>query len=86
MNIYVGNLNYGLQEDELRQIFSEFGEVDSVKIIKDRATGRAKGFGFVEMTEDNDANNAIEELNGAEVMGRSIRVSKARPMKSRNSY
>jgi RNA recognition motif-containing protein len=86
MNIYVGNLNYGLQEDELRQIFSEFGEVDSVKIIKDKATGRAKGFGFVEMTEDNDANNAIEELNGAEVMGRSIRVSKARPMKSRDSY
>ena len=86
MNIYVGNLNYGLQEDELRQVFSEFGEVESVKIIKDRSTGRTKGFGFVEMTDENDANNAIEELNGAEVMGRSIRVSKARPMKSRNSY
>lgn len=79
MNIYVGNLNYQLQESELEQVFSEYGEVSSVKIIKDRYTGKAKGFGFVEMPDDEAANNAIEELNGAELSGRQMRVNKARP-------
>jgi RNA recognition motif-containing protein len=79
MNIYVGNLNYRLKEDELREVFSEFGEVVSVKIITDKYTGQSKGFGFVEMTNEEDGNNAINELNGIEVKGRNIVVNKARP-------
>ena len=79
MNIYVGNLDYNLQESELERIFSEYGEVASVKIIKDKYTGKAKGFGFVEMPDDEEANNAIEELNGTEVSGRQMKVNKARP-------
>ena len=79
MNIYVGNLDYGLQESELEQIFREYGEVASVKIIKDKYTGKAKGFGFVEMPDDGEANNAIEELNGKDVNGRQMKVNKARP-------
>ena len=84
MNIYVGNLNYALQEDELQQVFAEFGEVVSVKIIKDKYSGRSKGFGFVEMADENEAQNAINELNGTEVQGRNIKVNKARP--PRESY
>ena len=79
MNIYVGNLDYGLQESELEQIFREYGEVASVKIIKDKYTGKAKGFGFVEMPDDGEATNAIEELNGKDVNGRQMKVNKARP-------
>ena len=78
MDIYVGNLDYALQEDELMEIFSEVGEVNSAKIIKDRETGKSKGFGFVEFTNEEDAKNAIEEMNGTEVMGRTIRVNQAR--------
>ncbi len=81
MNIYVGNLNYGIKEDGLRKIFEDFGEVSSAKIITDRETGRSKGFGFVEMTNDDEANSAIESLNGKEIDGRSINVSQARPRK-----
>jgi RNA recognition motif-containing protein len=79
MNIYVGNLDYNIQESELEKIFSEYGEVASVKIIKDKYTGKAKGFGFVEMADDEQANHAIEELNGSEVSGRQMKVNKARP-------
>ncbi len=79
MNIYVGNLDYGLQESELEEVFGEYGEVSSVKLIKDKFTGRAKGFGFVEMPNDNEAKLAIEELDGAEVNGRNLRVNEARP-------
>ena len=79
MNIYVGNLDYGLQENDLEEVFSEYGEVSSVKIIKDKFTGRAKGFGFVEMPNDTEAKTAIEELDGAEVNGRNMRVNEARP-------
>ena len=79
MNIYVGNLDYNLQENELEQLFSEYGEVSSVKIIKDKYTGKAKGFGFVEMPSDEEATNAIEELNGTEVSGRQMKVNKAKP-------
>jgi len=84
MNIYVRNLNYSLREDELGQVFSEFGEVSSVKIIKDKMTGRSKGFGFVEMTNDNEALEAISKLNGSDVKGRSIQVDKALPPKARD--
>ena len=78
MNIYVGNLNYNLSEDELRSIFEEFGEVNSAKIIIDKYSGRSKGFGFVEMSDDEEANSAIEALNDKDVGGRNIKVNKAR--------
>ncbi len=79
MNIYVGNLEYKISDNDLREIFEEFGEVVSAKVITDRETGRSKGFGFVEMADEDDANNAIEELDGAELDGRTIKVNKARP-------
>ncbi|WP_159517456.1 RNA recognition motif domain-containing protein [Sunxiuqinia indica] len=83
MNIYVGNLDYNLQEDELGQIFAEYGEVTSVKIVTDRETGRAKGFGFVEMAIDSEGEKAVQELDGAEVNGRNIKVNQARPRTER---
>lgn len=79
MNIYVGNLNYRLREQELETLFSQYGEVTSVKIITDRETGQAKGFGFVEMADDNAGRKAISELDGTEIQGRGLRVSEARP-------
>ena len=82
MNIYIGNLNYKLSESELEQVFTEFGEVSSVKITKDKFTGKSKGFGFVEMPNSNEGNAAIEELDGAEVGGRNMRVNEARPKKN----
>jgi len=66
MNIYVGNLPFNLGEEDLKEIFEEYGEVSSVKIINDKFTGRSKGFGFVEMDSDDEANNAIKELNNDE--------------------
>jgi len=83
MNIYVGNLSYRMNDGELREVFSEFGEVSSARIINDRETGRSKGFGFVEMPDDNAANEAIEALNGKEVSGRNLRVNEARPREPR---
>ncbi|MGM0565369.1 MAG: RNA recognition motif domain-containing protein [Bacteroidota bacterium] len=78
MNIYVGNLHYEINEDQLREIFEEYGEVSSAKIINDRETGRSKGFGFVEMANEDEANKAISELNDAELKGRNMRVNQAR--------
>ena len=77
MNIFIGNLNYNLTEDDVREIFEEYGELDSVKVITDKFTGRSKGFGFVEMSNEEEAKKAIEELNGAEVDGRSIVVNES---------
>ena len=79
MNIYVGNLSFDITEDELRQSFESFGQVDSVKIISDRYSGRSKGFGFVEMASDDEAKTAIAEMNGKEVMGRVMKCDEARP-------
>lgn len=79
MNIYVGNLNYKVKDETLREAFEEFGEVTSAKVVMDRETGRSRGFGFVEMAEDTAASQAIEDLNGSELMGREIRVSMAKP-------
>jgi len=79
MNIYVGNLSYEVTEDTLRQEFSAFGEVDSVNIIKDKYSGKSKGFGFVEMKDDTKAQAAIDALNQKDLMGRAINVSKAKP-------
>ncbi len=79
MNIFVSNLNFKMTEDQLREEFEKYGDVSSAKIIKDRDSGRSKGFGFVEMPETEDANEAIKELNGAEINGRAIVVNEARP-------
>ena len=79
MNIYVGNIPYRLSEEELRELFEAFGTVESVKIISDKYTGRSKGFGFVEMPNEEEAEKAIEELNEKEVSGRNLRVNKAKP-------
>lgn len=83
MNIYVGNLNYQLTEDDVRDVFSEFGEVTRVNLITDRDTGRAKGFGFVEMANAEDGKKAIENLDGAEINGRNMKVNEARPREER---
>ena len=83
MNIYVGNLSYGMSEDELRQAFSAHGEVSSVKILMDRETGRSRGFGFVEMPNQNEAETAIAQLNGKDVGGRALRINEARPREPR---
>lgn len=79
MNIYVGNLNYTLSEEEVSELFAQFGEVTSVKLIKDRETGRAKGFGFIEMADDAEGAAAVEQLDGAMVQGRNIKVNEAKP-------
>ena len=81
-SIYVGNLPHSTTEDELREAFSQHGEVSSVNVIKDRETGRPRGFAFVEMPNGGEAANAIKELNLSEIGGRSITVDEARPKRS----
>ena len=83
MNLYVGNLPYKLTDSELENLFSPFGEVKSVKIIKDQYSDRSKGFGFVEMADGSDGQRAIKELNGTTVHERQIIVNEARPQKKR---
>lgn len=82
MNIYVGNLNYKVDEDELREMFEEYGQVGNVKIITDKFTGRSKGFGFVEMDDDQEAKRAISELGGSTQGNRQIVVNEARERNS----
>jgi RNA recognition motif-containing protein len=82
MKLYVGNLNYGTSEDDLRQTFGAYGELSSVAVIMDRETGRSKGFGFVEFVNDEDGKAAIEAMDGKEVGGRSLKVNEARPRES----
>lgn len=79
VQIYAGNLPYKIREEELRKLFEAHGQVSSVKIITDRETGRSKGFGFIEMPNDGEAQSAISQLNNSEVMGRNIQVNVARP-------
>ncbi len=83
-NLYVGNLDYGVSSDDLQDLFEEFGVVLSAKVITDRDTKRSKGFGFVEMENDEEAQDAIEDLDGAEYEGRTIKVNVARPRENRN--
>ncbi|HNR33049.1 MAG TPA: RNA-binding protein [Candidatus Hydrogenedentes bacterium] len=83
MNIYVGNLSYNTTDASLRQAFEQFGAVDSANVVMDRATNRSRGFGFVEMSDDNAARAAIEALNGSDLDGRSLRVNEARPREDR---
>ena len=79
MNIYVGNLSYEVAEEDLKQAFEGFGQVESVNIIKDRYSGESRGFGFVEMPDKAEAESAIEGLNGKELKGRTLNVNEARP-------
>ncbi len=85
MKIFVANLNFNLQEDTLKEIFEAHGQVDSARIITDRNTGRSKGFGFIEMPNDDEANSAIEALNNTEVEGRNLVVkeSEEKPQRPR---
>ena len=83
MNIYVGNLSYRMTDDDLRAAFEPFGEVDSARVISDRETGRSKGFGFVEMADGEQAQAAIDQLNGNEIEGRSVTVNEAKPRQDR---
>ena len=82
MNIFVAKLSFDTQEDHLKQVFEEFGEVSSAKIVMDKFTGRSKGFGFIEMPNDSEAQNAINDLNDSELDGRNIVVKKAEPRES----
>lgn len=79
MNLYVGNLPYRITEDQLREAFEQYGQVSSCTIIKDKVTGQSKGFGFLEMPEHDEAEAAINNLNGQDLMGRKINVNEARP-------
>ena len=85
MNIFVSNINYSTREESLQDLFSEFGEVSSAKIITDRETGRSRGFAFVEMNNDTEGQKAIDELNGVEYDSKVISVSVARPREERPS-
>jgi len=83
MNIYVSNLSFNVQDEDLKAFFTPFGDVSSAKIISDRTTGQSRGFGFVEMSDDAAAKKAVDELNGGTVEGRTIRVTEAKPKEDR---
>lgn len=85
MKIYVGNLPWSIKDDELRDMFTTFGEVASASVIMDKFSGRSKGFGFVEMASDGDAESAMKALNEKEVGGRNLRVNEARPREERQN-
>lgn len=85
MNIYVGNLPYSVTDDDLRAAFAEFGEVSTAKIIMDRYSDRSKGFGFVEMDNDTEAEEAIKSLDNNDMQGRNLRVNQAKPRTERPS-
>ncbi len=83
MNIYVGNLSYDVTEDEVRDVFSAHGEISSLSIIKDKYSGQSKGFGFVEMPNQAEAEEAIKTLNESDLKGRNIKVNQAKPKEER---
>ena len=83
MNIYIGNLAYTVTEDDLREAFSEFGQVDSASIINDKFSGRSKGFGFVDMPHESEAREAIESMNEKDLNGRTIKDNEAKPREER---
>jgi RNA recognition motif-containing protein len=85
MNIYVSNLNFSTSSESLQELFAGYGEVSSANIIKDRETGRSRGFGFVEMANDSEGQKAIDELNGTDFEGKTITVNVARPKTERSS-
>lgn len=79
MNIYIGNISYNASEADIQSAFEAFGQVESITIIKDRFTGKSKGFGFVEMPDDEEARKAIAEMDGKDLVGRDLKVNEARP-------
>ncbi|OGV42077.1 MAG: RNA-binding protein [Lentisphaerae bacterium GWF2_57_35] len=83
MNIYVGNLSYQATDEDLRKAFEVFGQVTTARVIRDKETGRARGFGFVEMATDEEGTKAIEGANNTEIAGRAVRVNEARPREER---
>ena len=83
MNIYVSNLSFNVQNEDLREVFAPYGEVTSAKIVNDRETGKSRGFGFVEMSDETESKKAIAELNDAELDGRNMKVTEARPKEDR---
>jgi len=83
MKVYVGNLSFDVDDEKLREIFSKFGDVEEAVVIKDKYSGRSKGFGFVTFSDDAAANKAIKEMNEKEVEGRALKVNEARPMEER---
>lgn len=88
MNIYISNLNFKVTSEQLEQLFAEYGNVTSAKVINDRETGRSRGFGFVEMSDNSDAQRAIDQLNQSDFQGKTISVSEAKPRvdKPRGSF
>ena len=85
MNIYISNLSYAVNDGDLKDLFGEYGEISSAKVITDRETGRSRGFGFVEMADDAQGKKAIDELNGAEYDGKVITVNVAKPREDRSN-
>lgn len=83
MNIYISNLGFGVQNEDLKKLFAPYGEVSTVNIIMDKVTNRSRGFGFVDMPDQTSAENAIRELNGVSMEGRSIKVNEAKPREDR---
>ena len=83
MNIYVGNLSYDTDDQALREVFEKYGSVDSVNVIFDKYSGRSKGFGFIEMPDNSEAQTALDELDGKELDGRNIKVNQAKPREER---
>ena len=83
MNLYISNLSYNISDEDLRQLFADYGEITSAKVIMDRETGRSRGFGFVELSDDEIAKKAIEELNQASYDGKVINITEARPREDR---
>ena len=86
MNIYIANLSYGVNDADLKELFQEYGEISSANVIKDRDTGRSRGFAFVEMPNDSEALQAIKELNGAEYDGKVITVNTAKPKTDKRDF
>lgn len=86
MNIYISGLSYGVKDADLNELFTEYGEISSAKVILDRETGRSRGFGFVEMPNETEGQKAIDELNGVEFDGKVIAVNIAKPRVERSSY
>jgi len=84
--MYVGNIPYNATEEDLKQLFSEYGEIESLKIMKDQFTDRSKGFGFIEMVNEEDAKKAIATLNGKDFKGKSLTVAEARPQQKRQGF
>ena len=84
MSIFVGNLPFGTTDEELHELFEQHGEIERATVVKDRVTGKSRGFGFVEMVDDEKARAAIEALNGSDLQGRSLTVNEARPRESRS--